>query len=889
MNPPTQGVILVVDDQEVNRYTTGRLLRDAGYSILEAQNGQEALLLASEKLPDLIVLDVNLPDMDGFQVCRILRSKVRTAQIPIVHASATFVSDRDRAQGLNEGADGYLIRPFEPCVMLATVRSCIRARRAEDRLRQQARELQTLADNTPEFLLRFDSEFRHQFANAAMEKATGLALSEILGKTHRDLGFPESLCVFWEQTLRGVFESKSTQTVTFGMKSTTGDRQYSARLVPEFDSEAKVKSVLAIIDDITERVSAEIAIKQSELRFRTMANSISQLAWMADANGHIFWYNDRWLTYTGCSLDELLASGWESRLDPEARMQIIDSTKAGFAAGQPWENTFQLLGCDGSYRWYLSRVQPAYDDSNAIALWFGTNTDIEELRRTEMERQKFVSLVENSSDFIGIYDLKGMAIFINRAGLNLIGIDDLSQARQIPVTDFFPNELPTELHQRFKSLRKNGNVKFEAEVRDFKSGDSRWMNCYVFVIRNENGQPIAYSTICRDTTERKHLEDTLRAVAADLSSAYRRQNEFLATLAHELRNPLAPIRTGLEIIRTSMDNRKVVEEVRGMMERQTIQMVRLVDDLLDLSRIQQDKFNLRIARIDLAEVLRNAIESIRPFIDVAKHTLEISLPPEPTFLDADSSRLAQVFSNLLSNAAKYTPNGGVIRVRGEVLQHEVRVSVKDNGLGIPLEMQDRVFEMFTQIDRSVESHYTGLGVGLTLVQKIVKMHGGNVSVHSEGPNKGSEFTVCLPIVDRLGISEGDAAMEGNENVQTRRILVVDDNRDAATSLGLVLNIMGHEVRTAYDGQEAVATAEAFRPEIILMDIGMPRMNGIEAARHIRGKPWGRAVTLVALTGWGQESDKSRTRESGFDLHLTKPVEPEMIQRILHRLNRHVMP
>jgi CheY-like chemotaxis protein len=321
-----------------------------------------------------------------------------------------------------------------------------------------------------------------------------------------------------------------------------------------------------------------------------------------------------------------------------------------------------------------------------------------------------------------------------------------------------------------------------------------------------------------------------------------------------------------------------------MMERQLGQMVHLVDDLLDLSRISRGKIELRKERVELARVVQQAVETSRPAVEQAGHALAVALPPGSLYVDADVTRLAQVFSNLLNNAAKYTDRGGHIELAVRREGGEAVVSVADDGVGIPAAMLPRVFEMFTQVDRNLERAQGGLGIGLSIVKRLVEMHGGTVEARSGGQGMGSEFVVRLPAVAPEAAAgrwvEGAA---GSVSGVRRRILVVDDNRDSAESLAMMLTLMGNDTRTAHDGLEALESAPAFVPDVILMDIGMPRLNGFDTARRIRSEPWGRGGVLVALTGWGQEEDRRKSREAGFDHHLTKPVDPARLEKLLAEL------
>lgn len=371
---------------------------------------------------------------------------------------------------------------------------------------------------------------------------------------------------------------------------------------------------------------------------------------------------------------------------------------------------------------------------------------------------------------------------------------------------------------------------------------------------------------------------------AILRESDRRKDEFLAILAHELRNPLAPLRNALQLMRLAGDDAQTVAKTRGMMERQMEQMVRLIDDLLDISRITRGKIVLRKERVELAAVIRDAVETSRPVIESAGHELTVIYPPELISLDADSTRLAQVFANLLNNAAKYTPRGGQIRLTADRQGNEVVVRVRDTGIGIPVDMLPRIFEMFTQVDRSLERSQGGLGIGLSLVRGLVELHGGSVEAFSSGPGQGSEFRVRLSAHPSTR-NAPSAAEDGSQAALSRhRILVVDDNRDSADSLALLLTLQGNEVRTAYDGIEAVEAAAVFEPDIVLSDIGMPRLNGYEAAQKMREQCRGRRMVLIAMTGWGQEEDKRHANEAGYDFHLVKPVDLAALEGLLSSLD-----
>jgi signal transduction histidine kinase len=426
----------------------------------------------------------------------------------------------------------------------------------------------------------------------------------------------------------------------------------------------------------------------------------------------------------------------------------------------------------------------------------------------------------------------------------------------------------------------SGAIGEEVAIETLKAGATD----YVLKHRLERLVPAVRRAIAeaRERAECKRLEAELRRRAEELAEADRRKDEFLALLAHELRNPLAPLRNGLQILRLADADPDARARAREMMDRQLGHLVRIVDDLLDVSRITRGKMELRRTRVRLEDVVGSAVEAARPLIDAAGHTLEVSIPDRAVVLDADLTRLAQVFANLLTNSAKYTPAGGRIRLTAEARGGEVVATVRDTGIGIPAEALPRIFDMFSQVDRSIEKTTGGLGIGLALVRGLVEMHGGTVTAESPGPDRGSTFTVRLPVLDSR-----PAAPSTDEGVRGPgcRVLVVDDNRDGAESLAEMLRLLGNEVYTAHDGLEAVEAAGRLRPDLILMDVGMPRLNGLDATRRIREQPWGRAVAVIALTGWGQEIDRLLSREAGCDGHLVKPVGLAELQQLL--AGRHV--
>jgi PAS domain S-box-containing protein len=558
---------------------------------------------------------------------------------------------------------------------------------------------------------------------------------------------------------------------------------------------------------------------------------------------------------------------------PQERIAEEDHIIASLRAGQRVDHfETERQRKDGQRILVSLTVSPIKDDTGHVVGASKIVRDITERRRTEADRERFITLIEASTDFIGICDMNAILLFVNRAGLAMVGLDSIDDARAKTVPDFFfPEDRPRIMHEFFPEVLERGHGEIEVRFRNFKTGEGRWMSYKVVVLRDPTGRPTALATVSQDVTERKRLEDSLREAAAHLSAADRRKDEFLATLAHELRNPLAPLCNMLEALKRADGDRETLRRARETMDRQLAQLVRLVDDLLDLNRITHNRLDLRQSQVALSSVIHQAVEASRPLADAAGHELVVSLPEEPLYTYADSARLAQVFDNLLNNSCKYTDPGGKIWVTAERRGAEVVVSVKDTGSGIPSDKLEGIFEMFTQVDRSPHRSQGGLGIGLTLVKRLVQMHGGSIDVKSEGVGHGSEFVVRLPLLAGAVMAE-PPVREIQQLSQGRRILIVDDNSDAAVSLALLLKISGNETYTAHDGVEALEAFERHGPEVILLDIGLPKLSGHEVCRRIRERPGGEAILIIALTGWGQESDRRKSQDAGFDGHLVKPVD-----------------
>jgi PAS domain S-box-containing protein len=472
------------------------------------------------------------------------------------------------------------------------------------------------------------------------------------------------------------------------------------------------------------------------------------------------------------------------------------------------------------------------------------------------------TLLESITDAFYALDRKFRFTYLNQRALDHFGATREALLGKVP-WDVFPITRGTIFqHEYERAVRERCTVAFEA----VSLLSSRWVEVRAYPT------PQGLAVNFRDITDRKQAEEQLR-------EADRRKSEFLAVLAHELRNPLAPLRNGLYSLKLRSDTDPTVSQTVNMMDRQMTHLVRLVDDLLDVSRITSGKLELRRKKVLLTEILGSAVEASRAFIEAHQHVLVLDLRVQNLWVDGDPDRLAQVFSNLLFNSAKYTERGGRVTLTLERENSETVVTVQDNGIGIPPSAFEDVFDMFSQVRSHEALAVDGLGIGLSLVRTLVQRHGGSVQVFSEGLGKGSRFTVRLPIVEEPVATPVEVPLP-TAHPSGQRVLVVDDNSDAATSLALLLEMENCEVRTAADGEEALAQVEAFQPELIFMDLAMPRLDGVAATRRIRALPRSQRVRIVALTGWGQATDRQRTREAGMDHHLIKPVSLDDLRSVL---------
>jgi PAS domain S-box-containing protein len=616
---------------------------------------------------------------------------------------------------------------------------------------------------------------------------------------------------------------------------------------------------------------------------QTTLDSIGDAVISTNADGQVTFVNRRAETLTGWTQAESLGRPLSDVLrlvDGVTRLPAEDLAARAIRDGLALErdNHAILIGRGGAEIPIEDSAAPTRDESGNRLGAVVVFRDVSLRKEAEEAQALLASIVASSDDAIVSKTLDGIIRSWNAGAQRLFGYT-AEQAIGRPITMIIPAERLDEEHEILARISRGERVDHFETVRVTRDGRLIDLSLTVSPVRDGSGRIVGASKIARDISDRKRADDVIR-------EADRRKDQFIALLAHELRNPLAPLRNGLQVMRLMESDPATMQQMREMMDRQLGHMVRLIDDLLDISRITQNKLELRRSRVLLSEVLTSAVETARPAIDDARHRFAISIPPEPIFLDADLTRLAQVFSNLLMNSAKYTKAGGEISLTVESVDNRVQIAVRDTGIGIPVEAMPQIFDMFSQVDRSIERTTGGLGIGLALVKALVEMHGGTVVVASAGEDRGSTFTVTLPALPRHS-PVTSVSMETPHcgiATQPRRVLVVDDNRDSAESLAILLRAMGHDVRIAHAGLQGIEIARQFLPEAIFMDLGMPRLNGYDTTQRIRQEPWGQQIFIVALTGWGQATDRIRSQEAGCDAHLVKPVSLPDLDQVLSQMS-----
>ncbi len=657
-----------------------------------------------------------------------------------------------------------------------------------------------------------------------------------------------------------------------------------SRAIPLLNPQGEIDQWFGIASDVTRRkqVEAELIDIRSRMEAALEAGAIGTWSW--DVTADKFFGDTSFAKLF--SLNRSDVSGGQLRqivssLHPDDRDRVMEVISHAIKSGERIEASYRVSQSEGGWRWVTARGQ-AIREADGRVRFPGVIIDItdrvkaeEELARLTDESGRrtrlYETILSNTPDLAYVFDLSHRFVYANEVLLQMWG-RTWNDAIGKTCLELGYEPWHAEMHDREIEEVKTTGKAIRGEV-PFHGTFGRRVYEYIFVpIFDTFGNVEAVAGTTRDVTERKAAEEALR-------DADRKKDDFIALLTHKLRNPLAPIRTGLQVMRLADGDGAIIADAQAVMERQLAHMVRLIDDLLDVSRITRNKMELRLSRIKLADIVENAVEASLPTIKEHDHKLSVELPEDPIELNADLTRLAQVFSNLLTNASKYMERGGQIWLSAQRASDSVEIAVRDTGIGIPSDALPLIFDMFNQVDRSVDRSSGGLGIGLALVKGLVEMHGGTVTAESI-ENQGSTFTVRLPLSEpSIAASPWNDEAKSTARIR-RRVLVVDDNRDGAKLMAMMLQIMGSEVETSHDGLEAVEKAQAFQPEIILMDIGLPGLSGLDATRRIREMNFDSRMTIIALTGWGQESDRLQSHAAGCDGHLVKPVNIADLEKLL---------
>jgi PAS domain S-box-containing protein len=744
-----------------------------------------------------------------------------------------------------------------------------------------------LVQNTSDFIGMSDLQFRPIYLNAAAARISGVDPSEIGRASLLDFFFAEDRPLLERELFPSALREGHAETEIRIRHQRTGDPMWMAcNVVLLRDPYGNPSGYATIGRDLTERKRKEDQLREaSRLKdesiaaLRHIADSMPQIIWSAGPDGRVDYYNRRWYELLGAEAPPSPEPGgdWQPALHPDDRGPSHDLWMASVRNGTPFEMEYRLEfpGVDG-YRWYLGRALPLLDDAGAVVRWYGTSTDIHDRKMVESElaesRARLRAALDASVTGTFRWDIVTNVLESDTNLDRLFGLSSGTSARSLP--EFFRMVHPDDRARVVDACRRcaDTGADFEEEFRVvWPDGTVRWLFDKGKTVLDTDGRPRTMAGACVDVTERREKEEALRA-------ADRQKDEFLGMLAHELRNPLAPIIYSVAALERQMP----APEARRPLEiiaRQTRRMTRIVDDLLDVSRVTQGKISLQRERLDVAGIVGNAADVSRAAMDARGHRFEVRVPGTPLPVSGDAVRLGQVFENLLSNAAKYTPPGGDVTVTVERDGPNAVVRVRDTGVGISPDVLPRIFDLFVQADTTLDRSEGGLGIGLTLVERLTRMHGGGVEARSEGPGLGAEFMVRLPLEPDATAVGHHAGDDESGAVRRRRYLIVDDNVDSAESLRLLLEMRGHAAHVVHDGRFAAAAAREFEPDIVLLDIGLPGMDGYQVVRQFRAAPDLATLMIVATTGYGRVEDKLRCLAAGFDQHIAKPLDVEDIEAL----------
>ncbi len=883
---PRRGVVWLVEDSPTQAEMMCRALAGEHDVVVFGDGASVLERAAAGPGPDVLVLDCELPGISGIDVLRFLRERFDETVLPTLMLTVRNTK-AELAEGLGAGANDYLGKPFDPLELGARVRTLARIKLLNERA---ARNEQAVLEREAQLRLALEASNTGLWAwdladdsvswSPEVFPIVGLAEGAFGGTARAffELVHPADRATV-EATVRAAIEGGRRYECEFRLVRPGGEAIWVQNRGRAFhDAAGAPWRVLGTITDVTERRQAAEALARAQALTQAIIDGSEALIFAKSLDGRYFLTNRAWREAKGLP-PEAAADG--RAFGPALTSAEAEDDRRVLEAGAPMvvEETVDGRGRRSTF---LSNKFPLFDAEGRAYAIAGVSTDVTELKQTQAALQAseldLRTMTDNSPDVLTRFDRDLRHVFVNAA---------VERATARPRAEFLGKTnrelgMPPPLCDQWEGALREVFATGEPRGLEFSFGGDDGTRHYAARLVPEFGPGggVEYVLgVTHDVTGPKEAERALR-------EADERKDEFLATLAHELRNPLAPLRSGLELLRASRGDPASAALAVGAMERQLGHLVRLVDDLLDVARISRGKVELKRERVDVGTVVDHAVEVSRPLLDAAGHALSVRLPAEPLWLDGDLTRLAQVVSNLLNNAAKYTPDGGHVELSARAEGGEVFVRVADDGAGISAEMLPRVFDLFAQVDRTLDRAQGGLGIGLSLVRKLVELHGGTIEARSDGPGRGSTFEVRLPRGRGPAAAPAEArpAAPGGPKHAGFRILVVDDNADGADLLAMTLDAWGHRTHVAYDGPGALDAVEAFGPQIIFLDIGLPGMDGYEVARRLRALPGRAGVALVALTGWGAESDRRRALDAGFDVHLTKPVDRAEIEGVLDRLS-----
>lgn len=749
------------------------------------------------------------------------------------------------------------------------------------------RELSFVADAAPVFLAHLDANERFLFTNETFARRFERKPGELVGRQAEELLGPEAYAALAPHIRRALAGETVEVAVTVPVRS-IGPRDMMCLCVPERADDGTVIGFVGAVTDVTRIRTIERKLEETHATLALALKAARAGGWSWDiASGRVEWTEEQHVLHARAP-DSAPAdfASWLTLIHPDDRVPFATFIREKLAGDErEFHHELRVLAPEG-VRW-LAAFGRIERDANGVAVRAsGLTIDVTSQRAAadalQASEKRFAVLAEFVPVIVWSMRPEGTNEWVNRAWYDYTGVPRDSTFEAVWPSVVHPDDV-APLRGAWAAV-KDAPAVIELSYRLRRAdGAYRWFLGRMAPQFDANGRVTQWFGTAADIQDSKETERLLREQQRMLRDADRRKDEFIATLAHELRNPLSPIRSAATVLRQPQADPQARDRAAAIIQRQVGTMALLLDDLLEVSRITRGTLRLHRQRVKLGGVVESAVEIARPLMEARGHRLAVQRPDPDVELDVDPLRISQVIANLLTNAAKYTDPGGAVWLVVEVEGDTLRFAVRDTGIGLAPESKREIFRMFSQVRSSLDRSEGGLGIGLALVKGLVELHGGQIEAHSEGVGRGSEFRVTLPqVVLRAVESHDDAEDSRASRPAPRRVLVADDSRDGAETLAMLLRLEGHDVRVAHDGLEALNVLREYHPDVALLDIGMPSMNGYEIVGAIRGEPWRRRATLVAITGWGQDEDKRRAKAAGFDVHLTKPVEPEMLAQVFRR-------